>query len=92
VESVSGRIIPGYRSGAISPLSMNVDEEVTANLYRNLLSAATTAYPDRSEEEAVNEFVRQGLHLTRFLGVFGRDERRRAPYVIEPDGSITLSP
>jgi hypothetical protein len=92
VESVSGRIIPGYRSGAISPLSGNVDEESTANLYRNLVSAATTAYPELSEEEAVTEFTRQGLHLTRFLGVFGRDEGKTAPYVREPDGSITLSP
>jgi len=93
VESVSGRIIPGYRSGAISPLSGNVDEESTANLYRNLVSAATTAYPELSEEEAVTEFTRQGLHLTSFLGVFGqRDEGAIPPYVREPDGSITLSP
>jgi hypothetical protein len=93
VESVSGRIIPGYRSGAISPLSGNVDEESTANLYRNLVSAATSAYPEKSEEEAVTEFVRQGLHLTSFLGVFGqRDEGAIPPYVIEDDGTFTIGP
>ena len=91
VESVSGRIIPGYRSGAISPLSGNVDEESTANLYRNLVSAATSAYPEKSEEEAVTEFVRQGLHLTSFLGVFGqRDEGAIPPYVREMDGTVTI--
>ena len=91
VESVSGRIIPGHRSGAISPLSGNVDEESTANLYRNLVSAATSARPDLPEEEAVTEFVRQGLHLTSFLGVFGQqDERTIPPVVVEPDGTITI--
>ena len=90
VESVSGRIIPGYRSGAISPLSGNVDEESTANLYRNLVSAATSAYPEKSEEEAVTEFVRQGLHLTSFLGVFGRDEGAIPPYVLEDNNTVTI--
>ena len=90
VESVSGRIIPGYRSGAISPLSGNVDEESTANLYRSLVSAATVAYPELSDKEAVAKFVQQGLHLTGFHRVFGRDESTISPYVREPNGSYTI--
>ena len=89
-ESASGRIIPGNRSGAISPMSGNVDEESTANLYRNVLSAAKKVYPDKTDQEAVQEFVRQGLHLTSFAGVYGTD-RISPPLVRERDGSFTLS-
>ena len=88
-EAASGRIIPGYRGGAISPMSGNVDEESTANLYRRVVSAAQEAYPDKTPEEAVTEFVRQGLHLTRFLGVYGTS-RTAAPAVEERDGSFTI--
>jgi len=88
-EAASGRIIPGYRGGAISPMSGNVDEESTANLYRRVVSAAQEAYPDRTPQEAVTEFVRQGLHLTRFLGVYGTS-RTAAPVVQESDGSFTI--
>jgi hypothetical protein len=90
-EAASGRIIPGYRGGAISPMSGNVDEEATANLYRRVLSAAKEAFPERPDQEAVSEFVRQGLHLTRFLGVYGTS-RVAAPGVWEErDGSFTIS-
>ena len=89
-ESASGRIIPGNRSGAISPMSGNVDEESTANLYRNVLSAAKKVYPDKTDQEAVQEFVRQGLHLASFAGVYGTD-RTGPPLVRERDGSFTLS-
>tara|TARA_R110002012_G_scaffold16814_1_gene64262 strand:+ start:22 stop:2223 length:2202 start_codon:yes stop_codon:yes gene_type:complete len=89
-ESASGRIIPGNRSGAISPMSGNVDEESTANLYRNVLSAAKKVYPDKTDQEAVQEFVRQGLHLASFAGVYGTD-RTGPPLVQESDGSFTLS-
>ncbi len=88
-EAASGRIIPGYRSGAISPMSGNVDEESTANLYRRVVSAAQEAYPDKTPQDAVTEFVRQGLHLTRFLGVYGTS-RTAAPVVEEDDGSFTI--
>jgi hypothetical protein len=88
-EAASGRIIPGYRGGAISPMSGNVDEESTANLYRRVVSAAQEAYPDKTPQEAVTEFVRQGLHLTRFLGVYGTS-RTTAPIVEETDGSFTI--
>ena len=88
-EAASGRIIPGYRGGAISPMSGNVDEESTANLYRRVVSAAQEAYPDKTPQEAVTEFVRQGLHLTRFLGVYGTS-RTAAPAVQESDGSFTI--
>ena len=88
-EAASGRIIPGYRGGAISPMSGNVDEESTANLYRRVVSAAQEAYPDKTPQEAVTEFVRQGLHLTRFLGVYGTS-RTAAPVVQESDGSFTI--
>ena len=89
-ESASGRIIPGNRSGAISPMSGNVDEESTANLYRNVLSAAKKVYPDKTDQEAVQEFVRQGLHLASFAGVYGTD-RTGPPLVRERDGSFTFS-
>ena len=88
-EAASGRIIPGYRGGAISPMSGNVDEESTANLYRRVVSAAQEAYPDKTPQDAVTEFVRQGLHLTRFLGVYGTS-RTAAPVVEEDDGSFTI--
>lgn len=88
-EAASGRIIPGYRGGAISPMSGNVDEESTANLYRRVVSAAQEAYPDKTPQEAVTEFVRQGLHLTRFLGVYGTS-RTATPAVQESDGSFTI--
>ena len=88
-EAASGRIIPGYRGGAISPMSGNVDEASTANLYRRVVSAAQEAYPDKTPQEAVTEFVRQGLHLTRFLGVYGTS-RTAAPAVQERDGSFTI--
>ena len=88
-EAASGRIIPGYRGGAISPMSGNVDEASTANLYRRVVSAAQEAYPDKTPQEAVTEFVRQGLHLTRFLGVYGTS-RTAAPAVQESDGSFTI--
>jgi hypothetical protein len=88
-EAASGRIIPGNRGGAISPMSGNVDEEATANLYRRVLSAAKEAYPDKPDQEAVTEFVRQGLHLTGFLGVYGTS-RTAAPAVRERDGSYTI--
>jgi hypothetical protein len=88
-EAASGRIIPGYRGGAISPMSGNVDEESTANLYRRVVSAAKEAYPDKTPQEAVTEFVREGLHLTRFLGVYGTS-RTAAPAVRERDGSFTI--
>jgi len=89
-EAASGRIIPGHRGGVISPFSLNVDEESTANLYRRVLSAAKEAYPEKNDQEAIEEFVRQGLHLTRFLGVYGISSPTTPPYVEEPDGSITI--
>lgn len=89
-ENASGRIIPGYRGGALSPLSGNVDEESTANLYRRVVSAAKEAYPDKPDAEAVTEFVRQGLHLTRFLGVYGTQRQTTPPVVEEQDGSFTI--
>ena len=89
-EDVSGRIIPGHRGGVISPFSLNVDEESTANLYRRVLSAAKEAYPEKNDQEAIEEFVRQGLHLTRFLGVYGTARQTTPPYVREQDGSITI--
>jgi hypothetical protein len=88
-EAASGRIIPGYRGGAISPMSGNVDEESTANLYRRVVSAAKEAYPDKTPQEAVTEFVREGFHLTKFLGVYGTS-RTAAPAVRERDGSFTI--
>ena len=91
VEAASGRIIPGNRSGAISPMSVNVDEASTANLYRRVLSVAKEAFPDKTNQEAVTEFVRQGLHLKRFLGVYGTSRRTAPPAVVEPDGSYTLN-
>ena len=90
VESASGRIIPGSRGGAISPMSGNVDEESTANLYRRVLSSAREAYPNKSDQDAVEEFVRQGLHLKGFLGVFGTRRPATPPVVLESDGSFTL--
>ena len=89
-EDASGRIIPGYRGGALSPLSGNVDEEATANLYRRVVSAAKEAYPGKSDAEAVSEFVREGLHLTRFLGVYGTNRQTTPPVVQEQDGSFTI--
>ena len=88
-EAASGRIIPGYRGGAISPMSGNVDEESTANLYRRVVSAAREAYPDKTPQDAVTEFVRQGLHLTRFLGVYGTS-RTASPAVQESDRTFTI--
>ncbi len=88
-EAASGRIIPGYRGGAISPMSGNVDEESTANLYRRVFSAAKEAYPDKTPQDAVTEFVRQGLHLTRFLGVYGTS-RTASPAVQESDRTFTI--
>jgi len=88
-EAASGRIIPGNRGGAISPMSGNVDEESTANLYRRVVSAAQEAFPDKTPQEAVTEFVRQGFHLTRFLGVYGTS-RTAAPAVQEKDRSFTI--
>ena len=70
-------------------MSGNVDEEATANLYRRVLSAAKEAFPDKSDQEAVTEFVRQGFHLTKFLGVYGTS-RTAAPAVEEKDGSFTI--
>ena len=70
-------------------MSGNVDEESTANLYRRVVSAAQEAYPDKTPQDAVTEFVRQGLHLTRFLGVYGTS-RTAAPVVEEDDGSFTI--
>ena len=90
-ENASGRIIPGYRGGAISPLSGNVDEEATTNLYRRVLSAAKEAYPNKPDAEAVTEFVRQGLHLTRFLGVYGTQRQTTPAGVFEnSDGSFSI--
>ena len=90
-ENASGRIIPGYRGGAISPLSGNVDEEATTNLYRRVLSAAKEAYPNKPDAEAVTEFVRQGLHLTRFLGVYGTQRQTTPAGVFENrDGSFSI--
>ena len=88
-EAASGRIIPGNRGGAISPMSGNVDEESTANLYRRVVSAAKEAFPDKTDQEAVTEFVRQGFHLTKFLGVYGTS-RTTAPAVEERNGSFTI--
>ena len=88
-EDASGRIIPGNRGGAISPMSGNVDEASTANLYRRVVSAAKEAFPDKTDQEAVTEFVRQGFHLTKFLGVYGTS-RTTAPAVQETDGSFTI--
>lgn len=88
-EAASGRIIPGNRGGAISPMSGNVDEASTANLYRRVVSSAQEAYPDKTPQEAVTEFVRQGLHLTRFLGVYGTS-RTAVPAVKERDGTFTI--
>jgi hypothetical protein len=88
-EAASGRIIPGNRGGAISPMSGNVDEASTANLYRRVVSAAQEAYPDKKPQEAVTEFVRQGLHLNRFLGVYGTS-RTAAPAVQESNRTFTI--
>ena len=78
-ESVSGRILPGNRGGAVSPLSGDVDEESTANLYRLVTSAATREFPNLTEREAVTKFVDSGLHLTRYLGTFGGGARQSTP-------------
>ena len=72
-------------------MSVNVDEASTANLYRRVLSVAKEAFPDKTNQEAVTEFVRQGLHLKRFLGVYGTSRRTAPPAVVEPDGSYTLN-
>ena len=81
-KSVSGRILPGYRGGAISPLSQVPDEEATANLYRMVSTAAQREYPELSQEDAVKKFVDMGMHLTGYLGVFGGGAKQSTPRVV----------
>ena len=91
VEAASGRITPGHRGGRISAFSGNVDEESTANIYRRVLSAAKEIYPEKDDQEAVAEFVRQGLHLEQgFFGVFGKRRPTTPPAVYNEDGTITI--
>jgi len=89
-QSVSGRILPGNRGGAISPLSKAVDEEATANLYRLVSNAAQQEYPELPPKEAVRKFIDMGLHLTRYLGTFGGSARQSTPPFVRQDGAIVV--
>tara|TARA_R110000787_G_scaffold29888_3_gene80772 strand:- start:717 stop:1778 length:1062 start_codon:yes stop_codon:yes gene_type:complete len=91
-KSVSGRILPGYRGGAISPLSQVPDEEATANLYRMVSTAAQREYPELSQEDAVKKFVDMGMHLTGYLGVFGGGAKQSTPRVVYQGGRIIIPP
>jgi hypothetical protein len=87
---VSGRILPGNRGGAISPLSKAVDEEATANLYRLVSNAAQREFPQLPEEEAVKKFVDMGFHLKDFLGVFRGPARQSTPPGVIQGGRILI--
>ena len=89
-KSVSGRILPGYRGGAISPLSKAVDEEATANMYRLISNAAQQEYPGLSQEEAVKKFIDMGLDLVRHLGTFGGAARQSTPPVVIEGSRIVI--
>ena len=91
-KSVSGRILPGYRGGAISPLSQVPDEEATANLYRMVSTAAQREYPELSQEDAVKKFVDMGMHLTGYLGVFGGGAKQSTPRVVYQGERIIIPP
>ena len=90
-KSVSGRILPGHRGGAISPLSGATDEEATSNLYRMVSTAALREYPNLPPAEAVKKFVDMGMHLQRYLGVFGRGAKQSTPSVVY-DGKTIIIP
>ena len=90
-KSVSGRILPGHRGGAISPLSQATDEEATSNLYRMVSTAALREYPNLPPAEAVKKFVDMGMHLQRYLGVFGRGAKQSTPNVVY-DGETIIVP
>jgi hypothetical protein len=90
-KSVSGRILPGHRGGAISPLSQAPDEEATSNLYRMVSTAALREYPNLPPAEAVKKFVDMGMHLQRYLGVFGRGAKQSTPSVVY-DGKTIIIP
>ena len=89
-ESAAGRIIPGHRGGAISPMSGSTDSGSLNRIYNRVLSAARQAYPKLSDKEAVAEFIKQGDNLVRFQGAFGTRGGRTSPVVKEPDGTYTI--
>ena len=91
-SSVSGRIIPGFREGAISPLSQSPDEETTRNLYQRVVSAATRKYPRLSPEEAVKKFSDMGWHLKEYRGVFSRGRGRSTSGTVTDKGVVIISP
>ena len=91
-KSVSGRILPGHRGGAISPLSQATDEEATSNLYRMVSTAALREYPNLPPAEAVKKFVDMGMHLQRYLGVFGRGAKQSTPKVVYDGKTIIIVP
>jgi hypothetical protein len=90
-DAASRVIIPGYRRGALSPLSKSVDENTTADLYRKLEDAATAAFPGLASEEAIKKFLYEGLHLKQFRSSF-TSGRTPPGAVREKDGSYTLLP
>ena len=92
-KKIAGKIIPGRRNGAVSPLSKTVDEETTANLYSRLQAAALRVFPNMSPKDAIQEFLKKGYNLVEFRGSF---ERGRTPSavqgIIERDQSVTINP
>ena len=92
-RKIAGKVVPGVRRGAVSPLSRTVDEETTANLYNRLESAALQAFPNMSSKDAIQEFLKEGLNLMEFRGSF---ERGRTPSAVqavkEPNQSYTIKP
>jgi hypothetical protein len=90
-NKIAGKIIPGHRRGAVSPLSKTVDEETTANLYNRLQAAALQVFPNESPKDAIQKFLDAGYNLVEFRGSFEMGKTPSAVRgVIESDGSVTL--
>ena len=92
-RNIAGKVIPGVRRGAVSPLSRTVDEETTANLYNRLESSALQAFPNMSSKDAIQEFLKKGLNLMEFRGSFERGQTPSAVQAVkESNRSYTVKP
>jgi len=90
-NKIAGKIIPGHRRGAVSPLSKTVDEETTANLYNRLQAAALQVFPNESPKDAIQKFLDAGYNLVEFRGSFEMGRTPSAARAVkEPDGSVTI--
>ena len=81
-NNLLGRVYPGFRAGAVSPLTKTPDINSTRNLYNLLVAAATREYGDRMPElDRAKKFIDDGLHLISFPGTYGIRKQRVSPVV-----------